>query len=119
MSLISDIRFALKPRCPVCQRGRLFEPVSVTVVKECADCKTNLGAHDIGDGAAVFLIFFLGFTIIPIAWAFEVMFAPPLWVHPVLWGSVSLGLIALILPAAKAYIILLEYRHRPGAWKKD
>jgi uncharacterized protein (DUF983 family) len=80
-------------------------------VEECAACGAKLGQHDAGDGAAVFLIFLLGATVIPAAWAFELAFAPPLWVHVVLWGMVSLGLIALILPGTKAYIILLNFRH--------
>ena len=82
-------------------------------------CHAALGKHDVGDGASVLLIFLLGFSIIPMAWAFERLVAPPMWVHMVLWGTVALGITALILPAAKAYIILLEYRHRPGEWKRD
>jgi uncharacterized protein (DUF983 family) len=85
------------------------------VVDRCASCNAALGAHDVGDGAAVLLIFFLGFTLAPTAWFFELAFAPPLWVHAVLWGAVCLALIALILPAVKAYIILLEWRHRRGS----
>jgi len=103
----------------VCRRGRLFKPWSVSVVEECGVCHAQLVQNDIGDGASVFLIFLLGISIVPMAWAFENLFAPPLWVHVVLWGIVSLGVIALILPAVKAFIILLEYRHRPGGWKKD
>ncbi len=76
-------------------------------------CHATLGKHDVGDGASVLLIFLLGFSIIPAAWAFECFAAPPLWVHVVLWGIVALGMIALILPTAKAFIILLDYRHRP------
>lgn len=71
-----------------------------------------LGKHDVGDGAAVFLIFILGFTIIPLAWLFETAFAPPLWAHVAVWGGVALGLISVLMPATKAYIILLEHRHR-------
>lgn len=85
----------------------------MTVVGECSVCRTRLGRHDVGDGASVLLIFLLGFSLIPIAWAFELSFAPPLWVHVMLWGMVALGMIALILPRAKAFIIMLEYRHRP------
>lgn len=118
MTLLKDVLFCLKPRCPVCQRGRLFRPGSVTVVETCDACGTKLGAHDVGDGAAVFLIFLLGFLIIPLAWMLDLALTPPIWVHAVLWGSVALGLILLILPTAKAYIVLLEYRHRPGDWKK-
>lgn len=77
----------------------------------CAICQTRLADNDVGDGAAVFLIFFLGFLIVPLAWIFENIFSPPMWLHLLLWGSVGLGLIALILPASKAYIMMLEYRH--------
>ncbi|MBI3440236.1 MAG: DUF983 domain-containing protein [Proteobacteria bacterium] len=119
MSLVADLLFAMKPRCPACRRGRLFKPYSVSVVEECSQCHAKLGKHDVGDGASVFLIFLLGVSIVPAAWLFECLVAPPLWVHVVLWGFVALGMIALILPTVKAFIILLEYRHRPGEWKKN
>jgi uncharacterized protein (DUF983 family) len=112
LSLSADLAFALKHRCPACREGRLFEPYSVSVVKECGVCHAKLGQHDVGDGASVFLIFLLGVLIIPMAWGFECLVAPPLWVHVVLWGSVAVGLIALILPTIKALIILFDYRHR-------
>ncbi len=112
MSFINDLIFCLKPRCPLCRGSRLFKPWSLTVVDKCAQCGAKLGGHDIGDGAAVFLLFILCFSIIPLAWGFELLFAPPLWLHAVLWGVVTLGLIGLMLPATKAYIILLEHRHR-------
>jgi uncharacterized protein (DUF983 family) len=111
LSLFSDIAFAFSRRCPVCREGRLFQPWSLAAMERCG-CGAELGKHDVGDGAAVFLIFLLGFTLIPLAWAIQVAFSPPLWV-PVAFVAVSaLALIALILPAVRAYIILLEYRHR-------
>ena len=112
MSILNDLIFCLKPRCPLCRGSRLFKPWSMTVVDKCAKCHAPLGSHDIGDGAAVLLVFVLGFSIIPMAWAFELWAAPPLWLHVVLWGIVGLGMIALLLPASKAYIIMLEHRHR-------
>lgn len=112
MSFLADFIFCLKPRCPACRGSRLFKPWSTTVVERCDNCGAELGAHDIGDGASVFLLFILCFSIIPVAWGVELMFAPPLWLHAVLWTVVGLGMIALMLPATKAYIMLLEYRHR-------
>ncbi len=112
MSLPDDIAFSLHPRCPVCRKGRLFKPWSISVVDKCAECGANLGAHDVGDGASVFLIFLLGATLVPSAWFFDKAFSPPLWVHAILWTVVGLCIIALVLPAVKAYIILLEFRHR-------
>lgn len=112
MSLADDILFSLKPRCPVCRQGRLFRPWSLSVVERCAACDAPLGAHDVGDGASVFLIFILGFSLIPAAWIFERVFSPPLWVHALLWSLVALGLAGFLLPRVKAYLILLEWRHR-------
>ena len=113
--LIDDLVFCLKPRCPVCRKGRLFKPWTITVAAKCPECGADLGAHDVGDGASVFLIFFLGVTIVPLAWTFERIAHPPLWVHAVLWGTVMLGIVLTLLPAVKAYIILLEFRHRRGS----
>jgi uncharacterized protein (DUF983 family) len=109
----ADMRFCLRPRCPHCRQGRLYRPWTISVVDRCAVCGAQLGLHDIGDGAAVFLTFILSFTLVPMAWVLELMAAPPLWVHAVVWGAVGLAMIILILPALKAYIILLEHRHRP------
>lgn len=84
----------------------------MALVEKCAHCGKPLAKNDVGDGASVFLIFLLGFLLVPLAWGFEKTFSPPLWVHGVVFGLVALVLIAVILPATKAYIILLESRHR-------
>lgn len=111
MGFFKDLSFCLKPRCPVCRQGKLFKQHSITVVDTCVMCNTPLGTHDIGDGAAVFMIFLFGFTIVPLAWGLELLFSPPMWAQALIWTCVVLGIIALILPAIKAYLILLEYRH--------
>lgn len=118
MSLAQDFLFCLKPRCPACRKGRLFKPHSVSVVDKCDSCGAALGQNDVGDGAAVLLIFILGFLLVPAAWVFELAVAPPLWVHVVLFGVIALGMIAVLLPAIKAYVILLEHRHRPDGMAK-
>jgi uncharacterized protein (DUF983 family) len=112
VGIAQDIVFCLKPRCPVCRTGRLFRPLTVSVVDTCGHCGADLGQHDIGDGAAVFILFLLCFSLVPMALVFELAVAPPLWVHAVLWGVVGLAIILAMLPATKAYIMLLEYRHR-------
>lgn len=96
----------------MCRKGKLFRPHSVTVVERCAQCGENLGAHDVGDGAAVFMIFLFGFTIVPLAWGLELLFSPPMWAQALIWTCVVLAVIALILPMIKAFIIMLEYRHK-------
>jgi uncharacterized protein (DUF983 family) len=112
LSLLADLRFAFQRRCPFCRQGRLFRPWSVTIVDSCTSCGAPLGRHDVGDGAAVLLIFIFGFSIIPLALVLEYFIGPPLWVHIIIWGAVLLGLALAALPAAKAYIMLLNRRHR-------
>ena len=85
------------------------------VVEKCAGCGADLGSNDVGDGASVFLIFILGFTMVPAALAFDHFVHPPGWVHGLLWPVVGLGMVGLLMPAVKAYIILLEFRHRRGS----
>jgi len=112
LSLRGDLLLALKARCPVCRKGRLFQKSSLAVVPVCDSCGTALSDCDVGDGASVFLIFFLGFLLVPLAWGAELMFAPPLWVHIAVCGAIGLGITLIGLPAIKAYIVLLEFRHR-------
>lgn len=75
-----------------------------------------LSEHDCGDGAAVFLIFVLGFLLVPAALLLQKYAAPPLWVHGVLWSIITIGLTILAIKPLKAYIIALQFKHRPGSW---
>lgn len=111
MAFVDDIKFCLNPRCPVCRKGRLFKPMSVSVMDKCEQCGADLGLHDIGDGAAVFILFILCFSLIPLSWVMELIFAPPLFFHVLFCGVIGLAMIAVMLPATKAYIIMLEWRH--------
>lgn len=110
--LLSDLNFSLKGRCPVCRKGKLFSSF-LTITKKCPACGAPLGDHDIGDGAAVFLIFLLGFSLMPLAWIIDVKFAPPIWVHLLYVGGLGAIAVFFLMPAVKSYILLLEYRHRP------
>ena len=114
------IRLALKGLCPSCRKTSIFTGrfLSMDIKKRCEECGLKLEDHDIGDGPAVFMIFILGFSLVPMALFFEKLFAPPLWVHGVLWGIVALAMTLGGLRPLKAYIIALQYKHRPGDWQK-
>lgn len=111
------IRTAIKCRCPRCKNGEMFASLwSLSLVDKCPECGMDLAKNDSGDGPAVFLIFILGFLLVPIAWIFELYIAPPLWVHAVLWGAVALALTLGSLKPIKSYVIALQFKHRPGDW---
>src|SRR5712691_9497560 len=103
-------RAALGCRCPRCGEGRLFTGL-LTVRPACSSCGLDLSAQDAGDGPAVFVIFFLGLVVVGLAAFVELKFAPPRWVHLMLWTPLILGGAILMLRPMKAGLIALQYRH--------
>ncbi len=112
------IHTALACKCPRCGVGSLYPSgFDLTVQPACTHCGLEFAKNDSADGPAVFLIFLLGFLLVPLALLFENIVAPPLWVHAVLWGGIALGITIGLLRPIKAYVIALQYKHRPGEWQ--
>ncbi len=101
-------------RCPRCGRGRLFKGL-LGIQPVCPACGVNLAAQDAGDGPAVAGIFILGALTVIAAIIVDIRYEPPLWVHAVLWPIVVTPLAILLMRAAKALLIGLQWRHRGGA----
>lgn len=98
--------------CPRCGVGRLFAGF-LEVVPRCESCGLELARSDSGDGPAVFLVFVLGFLVTPVALWVAMTWTWPLWLHAVVWSVVVLGLALGLLRPAKAFVLALQYRHRP------
>lgn len=84
----------------------------LTVVERCPACGLGFAAHDVGDGASVFVILILGFVVVGLALLLEIRFAPPLWVHAALWGPFVLGGAVLLLRPVKSIAVALQFRFR-------
>ena len=108
---VSPLRAALQCRCPRCGEGKLFTGL-LTVRQSCPACALDLSAEDAGDGPAVFVILFLGLVVVGLAAIVELRFAPPIWLHLVLWTPVIFGGAVAMLRPLKAGLIALQYRHR-------
>lgn len=109
---------ALRCACPRCGQGKLFpNRFTLSVVERCESCDLALAKNDSGDGPAVFMIFILGFLLVPAALLFDALVAPPLWVHAVLWTIVALGICLFVLQPIKAYVVALQFKHRPQTWE--
>jgi uncharacterized protein (DUF983 family) len=104
------LRAALGCRCPRCGEGRLFTGL-LTVRAACSFCGLDFSGEDAGDGPAVFVIFFLGLIVVGLAAWVELKFAPPIWVHLLIWTPLILGGAILMLRPLKAGLIALQYRH--------
>jgi uncharacterized protein (DUF983 family) len=84
----------------------------LTVRGQCEACHLSFVGHDAGDAPAVFGIFILGFLIVGLAIALELLAAPPLWLHAVIWLPITfLASIALLRPL-KGLTVAVQYRYR-------
>lgn len=108
---VSPFTAGMRCACPRCGRGKLFHGF-LTVNETCSVCGLNLARTDSGDGPAVFLIFILGFVVVPPALWISLRVDWPLWLHAIVWSVVILGLALGMLRPAKAYVVALQYRHR-------
>lgn len=97
-------------RCPRCGQGKLFDGY-LTLRPRCDSCGLDYAFADAGDGPAVFVILLVGFVVVAGALAVEVNFAPPLWVHMMLWIPLTFILALGALRPLKALMISLQY-HR-------
>lgn len=102
---------ALFGRCPRCGEGRLFEK-HLNPARSCSACGLDYRFVDSGDGPAVFVILIVGFVVVVGALVTEVKYAPPYWLHAVLWLPLTVILSLGLLRPAKALMIALQYRHK-------
>lgn len=112
------IRLGWRCKCPKCGQGDLYKPgVTLDLRETCSVCGLDLSKNDSADGPAVFLIFILGFSIIPLALVLDAWTTPPMWVHIMVWTPLTLGITLGLLRPLKAYIIALQFKHRRTDWE--
>ena len=107
---LSPFRSGVSCRCPRCGKGRLFTGF-LSVVERCAACGLDLEKADSGDGPAVFIIFILGFLVVPLALLLESHFAPPMWLHLTIWPPVIVGGALGLLRPMKGVMIALQFHN--------
>ncbi len=107
----SPLRAGLACKCPRCGQGPLYNGF-LSVTERCSVCGLDLQKADSGDGPAVFIIFILGFLVIPLALLFEAKVAPPMWLHMAIWPPLILGGALGLLRPMKGLFIALQFRNK-------
>ena len=107
----SPMLSGLLGRCPRCGKGRLFQGF-LALRPQCEHCGLDFSFVDSADGPAVFVIFISGFIVAGSARAVEMLYAPPYWVHAVLWGPLILLTTLGPLRPMKGLLIALQYHHK-------
>lgn len=112
------LKQAFRCRCPRCGVGPLYHGrFSLDLNPICHHCRLNLAGNDTGDGPAVFLIFLLGFLLVPIALWVDWVWALPLWAHATVFGVAALVITLGSLKPLKSLVLLIQYRTRPETWR--
>jgi uncharacterized protein (DUF983 family) len=105
------MRRGLRGRCPNCGRGHLFRAY-LKVVDRCPVCGEDFHHHRADDAPAYFVILIVGHLVMPAVLLVEQTFAPPYWVHAVLWLPIILGLTLALLQPVKGAIVAWQWAHR-------
>lgn len=98
-------------RCPHCGQGRLFRAF-LKVVDRCESCGEEFHHHRADDAPAYFVIFIVGHAVVPIALSVELAFAPPYWLHALLWGTLSIVLAMGLLQPIKGAVVGWQWAMR-------
>src|SRR3954469_2658296 len=104
------IRRGLMGRCPNCGKGKLFRAY-LKVADSCPACGEDLHHHRADDAPAYFVILIVGHIVVPLVLLVETEFAPPYWVHWMLWVPLTLGLALGLLPPIKGAIVGWQWAH--------
>lgn len=107
---LPPFRTGLRCRCPRCGNGPLFKGL-LSVAESCEECGLDLSPHDSGDGPAVFVIFILGFLVVPLALWLEAVFTPPIWVHLIVWPPAIIVLAIVLLRPMKATLVAYHFQN--------
>ena len=110
-SLASTLAAGLAGRCPACGRGKLFSGY-LALAPRCDVCGLDYGFAEAGDGPAVFVILVTGFIVVGAALFVEMAYAPPYWLHALIWGPLAILLPLLLLRSFKGVLIALQYKHK-------
>jgi uncharacterized protein (DUF983 family) len=98
------MRRGFRCRCPNCGQGKLFRAY-LKVVDRCAVCGTELFHHRADDAPPYFDMLITGHVVVPMALMAETEFSPPLWVHAVIWGPLTVALALGLLQPIKGAIV--------------
>jgi uncharacterized protein (DUF983 family) len=107
---VDPVKVGLKGCCPRCGEGKLFDGL-LSVKPHCAACGLDYSFADAGDGPAVFVILIVGFIVIGLVLWLQVNYGPPIWVHILLFGPLTIILSLLSLRWCKGILIALQFRN--------
>ncbi|QOG08182.1 DUF983 domain-containing protein [Aureimonas sp. OT7] len=115
---VDPVKAALAGRCPRCGTGRLYAG-ALRLDKKCEDCGLDFTPLDQADGPAFFVMLVIGLLVTGLALYVEVAYAPPFWVHFLLWIPLIAIITLPLLRLAKSLMVGMQYRHKAAEGRID
>jgi uncharacterized protein (DUF983 family) len=100
----------LRGRCPKCGEGKLFHAF-LKVSDNCPACGEALHHHRADDFPAYLVIVIVGHIVVAATLVVEVTFAPPLWLHAVIWLPVTTAMALALLQPVKGAVVAFQWEH--------
>ncbi|HWA21352.1 MAG TPA: DUF983 domain-containing protein [Caulobacterales bacterium] len=102
---------AILARCPNCGKGKLFRGF-LTFAPACSVCGVGFGKADVGDGAAVFVMFIVGAVVVPLAFILQFKFVWDAMATLAVSAAAAIALSLLLLRPVKALLFTLQFKHK-------
>ena len=107
----SPITAGLLGKCPRCGKGHMFQGF-LKVRPRCEVCGLDLAFADAGDGPAFFVMSIVGIVVVALALWVEFTYEPRIWVHLVMWFTLTAVLSLAMVRPLKGVMVALQYHHK-------
>lgn len=84
----------------------------LTFRPSCEVCGLDYESFNSGDGPAFFVMSIVGILVVGLALWMEITYEPPIWVHALVAGSLSIGLSLILVRPLKGMLIALQYSNK-------
>jgi len=100
----------LRGRCPKCGEGRLFRAF-LKVADNCPACGEEFHHHRADDFPAYLVIVIVGHIVVAMVLGVEAAYAPPLWLHALIWLPVTAAMSMALLQPIKGAVVAVQWQH--------
>ena len=100
----------LRGRCPKCGEGHIFRAF-LKVADNCEVCGEAFHHHRADDFPAYLVIVIVGHIVGAATLAVEATFAPPLWLHAVIWLPITIAMALGLLQPIKGAVVAYQWEH--------
>ena len=107
---VNPWKAGLSGRCPRCGEAHIFAGF-LRLADRCEACGLDLARLNAADGPAFFAMSFVGIFVGFAALIVEVAYAPPVWLHMLVWLPLIVVLCLVLLRPLKGIMVALQYRH--------